>query len=305
MNKMFFDEAEIKGGLFFGPDDRGNPCSIEGEARFHGAHIGGQVNFKRVLFKEEVLFQGTHVDGEVIVIGTEIPKFMAVGARFSKTLEINSGTKIVDLVLKDAKVGTLNIDWGSISGKLELMGCEYGSVEDKEKLLEILLAKRVRERQPYEFLEDYSRQIGEADFARDVYYKWRRLTAPTWREKPCAAFYDTLLWLGAGYGVRPIYFIFLWITICWIVTFGAFLSPRFIKPSNSVNGIPTWEEAAWLSLVNLLPGMPGEYPKVANQWQLTIWGAYIAVVIRFVGWYVVSVASLTLAGLFNKYLPIN
>ncbi|MEE9201108.1 MAG: hypothetical protein V3V45_06680, partial [Candidatus Brocadiales bacterium] len=151
----------------------------------------------------------------------------------------------------------------------------------------------------------HSRQIGEAGFARDVYYGWRKLIAPTLCEKPFAFLWDRFLEYGVGYGVRPYYFMIIWFLLCWFAGFVIFKFPLFIEPASidSPCRIPSHVEAIWLSLVNLLPGIPGEYPKVTNQWQLTIWGAYIATVLRLFGWIVVSVSSLTASGLFRKYLP--
>ncbi len=303
--KVTFDRADVKGGLFFRQDKEGNPCNISGEAQFSGTHVGGQINFLMASFEKEILFQGAHVNGEVNIIGATIPKLITNGAHFKKALVINASSKINDLVMKNTNIGTLNINWESISGNLELMGSEYTSLENKEALRNILLKKGVRERQPYEFLESYCRRIGEGDEANDVYFDWRCIVAPH-MGLSFKFIGDRLLRWWAGYGVRPHRMLY-WLLGFFIFGVCLFKCPVMIVPTEAgqiaTNNIPSLLEAAWLSFVNLLPGIPSEYPEVVNHWRLTPAGLYIATGLRLLGWIVVSVGGLAATGLFSRYSP--
>jgi hypothetical protein len=70
-----FDGAQIDGGAFFGPatgpdgkplrDADGNPLvtRFQGEARFHGVHIGGQADFTGAQFERKASFDRAQIDG--------------------------------------------------------------------------------------------------------------------------------------------------------------------------------------------------------------------------------------------------
>jgi uncharacterized protein YjbI with pentapeptide repeats len=63
--EVAFDGTEVKGGLFFMPDEKGNSCKVEGEVRFHGAQIDGTVSFKSVSFGNRVAFDGAEIKGNL------------------------------------------------------------------------------------------------------------------------------------------------------------------------------------------------------------------------------------------------
>lgn len=300
LNTITFDNTIVKGNLFFKPAGNCAQPNIRGEARFLGVYIGGQVGFESISFEKEVCFQGANVDGEVFVRGTAVPALTVSGAHIKKLLEIDPKSEVYDLVLKDSNIGSLSIHWEQINGKLELIGCNYNSVEDKEGLLRTLLAKKEKKRQPYQFLENLCRDIGEADFANEVYYQRCILVAPHWKESPISFLWDRLLRWGVGYGVKPKNILCL-LGVFWLFGLIMFKIPWFIQSFDPPGSTPSLLDAAWLSIANLLPGVPGEYPLVIPNWELTVAGKWLATFQRIIGWLAISACGFAATGIFRRY----
>ena len=309
--KVAFDGAEIRGDLFLQPGGEDNPCTIEGEASFNGASIGGRANFLCVSFGRYAYFQGTKVAADVNILGTTVPVLIANGSHFSKAMNIDAKSKINNLVLRDARIGTLNINWESISGNIALTGSEYNSVENKEKLLSVLLENNVRERQPYEFLENHCRKIGEVDFANDVHYKHRKKVAPPLGkilEPPYWKNITYLLWdrfirYSTGYGVY-LYRLPLCVLASFALAFGLFMCPLFVEAvGGSVERTPPWTVAMWLSIKALMPfGTSIEYTgNEVWRWQPTLLGAVTINILKILVWIGISVSLMAAGGLFRAH----
>lgn len=304
-NGIAFCMSDVKGGVAFLSDEKGNPCKIGGDVCFHNVHIGEAAIFCGVNFKNEVDFDGAEVNGDLSFLPNEKGNSCTIegsisfhGASIGKILSFGGAQIKADLNLKNAKVCYLRTDGiQGVSGKLYLAGCEYNIVDNKERLLALLKEKGVKERQPYEFLERYCRDIGEAPFARDVYYEWKELVSPEWRESRLAFIWDRLLRWTVGYGIRP--FRMVWWTLGLFALEFILIKSALLIKSLATEHYPGWLMTSWLSLKYLLP-WEVEYYEDYN-WELTLCGAIILTAIKSIVWFIIGVGSMAIGGLFRRH----
>jgi uncharacterized protein YjbI with pentapeptide repeats len=272
---LHLDSADLGMNLFCKPQGT-DPSSgkihrtvIEGDAWLRGTKVAGQVELS-----------GTQIKGKLILEAAEIG-----GELFCKSSEGYSTEIGQSVNLRAARIRAAEIEWSCLPKELDLSTAQFTKLElqgtpppritidaeglhfqqlrlrDTKYILSILKSTCPFRKGTYQYLENWLRNGGEDELARDVYQEMRRRERKEGHMSRLARLGDAFLDWSVGYGFatyRLFYYFVPAVLLCCLL----FASPKGMKrsveprASASTAAAPTAWDVFWLSVQTNLAVVP-------------------------------------------------